>query len=107
MATELTIHKGARVDIPLEFETSEGVAVVLTGLGPFVAQILDPGSTVPLLTFTVVESDLANGTVNLTATTGDTDNLPLRDSEWGMVDSTGYVWIPSSLVSIVPKPVYP
>lgn len=107
MATELTIHKGAAVDIALEFETSDGTPIVLTGQGPFVAQILDPNTTSPLLTFTVVETDLATGKLNLQATTNQTASLPLRDSEWGMTNASGLVVIPSSVVHIERKPVYP
>jgi len=106
MATELTIYVGCPVDTPLEFSRLD-IPLIMTGLGPFVAQILDPNSTTPLLTFTVVETDLTTGKLNLTATAGDTQGLPLRDSEWGLVDSTGFVWVPASVVHIERKPVYP
>lgn len=90
---DLTIYKGGASDIPLTFVDSNGDPLDLTGLSPFVAKVRDSDTAPTLLTFTVVDTDLQAGQINLTTTAADTASLPIRDSLWGIADANDVVWV--------------
>jgi hypothetical protein len=104
MEDELTIYRGCRADIPLEFlepnndDGTSGGPTILTGLGPFVSEVKANPSGKVLLTFDVTETDLANGLLNLEADVP--ADIRICEAYFYIKDTTGYVTQPPTRIFI-------
>lgn len=110
---KLTIFRGSPVAETLTFRTSEGVAVDLSGLGPWKAQVRKkPNSTPVLLELTVDATNAATGVLVLSATSADTQPILITDdgatpaAAWDLLDATGTKWVmgPTSITDNITQP---
>lgn len=104
MEEQLTIYRGVREDNPLTFQEpynadgSPGGPTVLTGLGPFTSEVKANPSGKVLLTFNVIETDLANGMLNLQATVP--ADCRICSAYFYIKDATGYLLQPPTPIII-------
>lgn len=103
MDTAITIYRGASFSYLLEFLDADGVAIDLTGLSPFHAQVRDEEGAPLLLEMTVANTDLSAGKLTISAAAADTAAIPIRDSQWDLIDTNDRVWVPPSTAHLCTK----
>lgn len=90
----LTIKRRAKTSMRLTLVEPDTLDPInLTGLSPFRAQVRrKPGSPL-LFSFTVADTDLANGILDVSVDL--TENTDLRDqrARWDLMDATGEIYV--------------
>lgn len=89
----LVIWRGSPVNLTLVLQQPNGDPVDLSNLGPFTCPVRRNAEGELVINLTVVETDLPNGTITLTATDTETANLDVCKPVWALKDTTGYRWV--------------
>lgn len=74
-----------------------GVASILTGLSPFVCTVSHPKRKEAITTFTVTDTDLANGKITITGTPEETAIIPLGFARISLKDNQGNPYIANTV----------
>ena len=98
----ITIYRGAAFRQTFTLTDQDGVALDLSGLGPFVAQVREKQGDPILVGFAVDDTDAATGVLVVSATGTQTEDLALLSREWGLMDAEKNLYVVGS-VTVKPK----